>query len=239
MKVFGFLFLFLAILASGVSAQQAESRAELIVISGGPALRAWEEYRVPADQHDRYAGNFIKAAHIRMQGMRRTQPQGQLTWAIYRPAYTSRDREDAVRQPPYQCNIAEIQTRAATVDAKIFWFSTTPQLMNYLNNRKGRPIAHLEYFGHSNKYAFLFDYSSDILGVSTCYLHASDLKGLRGGIFTRNAHIQSWGCHTAEYMSQIFKRRTGHPMIGAVGKTDYSAIADNVSLPAVNGRWGQ
>jgi hypothetical protein len=28
-------------------------------------------------------------------------------------------------------------------------------------------------------------------------------------------------------------------MIGAVGKTDYSAISDNVSLPAVNGRWGQ
>jgi len=28
-------------------------------------------------------------------------------------------------------------------------------------------------------------------------------------------------------------------MIGAVGKTDYSAIKDNVTLPAVNGRWGQ
>lgn len=217
----------------------ADAGGEHIVVSGGPALRHWEEYRIPSDQHDRYGGNFIKAAHIRMQGLRRSHPGAALTWMIYRPAYEARDREDAVRRPPYVCDMREIQDRAAHVGARIVWFSSTPQLISYLNNRRGRLIDSFEYFGHSNKYAFLFDYSCDILGVSTCYLHAKDLRSIRGGAFSRGAHIQSWGCHTAEYMSQVFRRRTGRPMIGAVGKTDYSAISDNVSLPAVNGRWGQ
>ena len=239
MKAIRYLLLCLFSLAAPSVAQHDYTREEFIVVSGGPALRQWEEYRVPADQHDRYAGNFIKAAHHRMRGIRRVHPQAQLTWLIHRPGYVARDREDALRRPPYVCDMAEIQQRANDVGATIQWFTTTDQFLAYLNNRRGRLIASLEYFGHSNKYAFLFDYSNDILGVSTCYLHASDLKRLRGGLFARGAHVQSWGCHTAEYMSQIFRKRTGIPMIGAVGKTDYSTIGDNVSLPAVNGRWGQ
>ena len=40
-------------------------------------------------------------------------------------------------------------------------------------------------------------------------------------------------------MSRIWKKQTGVPMIGASGKTDFSAIKDNVTLPTVNGRWMQ
>ena len=85
----------------------------------------------------------------------------------------------------------------------------------------------------------LFDYSNDVLGVSTCYLHVTDLRRLRRGLFTSDAHVQSWGCHTGEYMSSVWKSATGHPMIGAVGKTDYTAIKDGKTLPAVGGRWTQ
>jgi hypothetical protein len=66
-----------------------------------------------------------------------------------------------------------------------------------------------------------------------------DLRRIRRGLFTRNAHVQSWGCHTAEYMSGVWKKATGVPMIGAIGKTDYRAIGDNVSLPSIGGRWAQ
>src|SRR5436189_6442873 len=96
---------------------------EYIVVSGGPALRKWEDYRVPAEQHDRYAGNFIKAAHIRLQQIRVEHPQAQLTWLVFRPAYSSRDREDAVRQPPFTCYTNEINERAGKVGARIVWFS--------------------------------------------------------------------------------------------------------------------
>lgn len=220
------VLLFLLSCTALVSAQ------EYIIVSGGPSLRKWEDYRVSAEQHDRYAGNFIKAASHRMEGMRREKPALQFTWLIYRPAYTARDREDAVRRPPYTCYTSEIMERAARANARIEWFSTKEGLISYLNNRSRGKIAHLEFFVHSNKYAFLFDYSNDHLGVSTCYLHCVDLRRIHKGLFTRGAHVQSWGCHTAEYMSAVWKRATGTPMIGAVGKTDYRSIGDNVSLPS-------
>lgn len=211
---------------------------EYIVVSGGPALRKWEDYRVPAEQHDRYAGNFAKAAHIRLQQIRVANPQAQLTWMIYRPAYNTRDREDAVRRPPYTCFTNEIVERASKVGARIEWFSSKDGLINYINNRSRGKIANLEFFVHSNKYAFLFDYSNEVMGVSTCYLHSVDLRRIHRGLFTGNAHVQSWGCHTGEYMSGVWKRATGTPMMGAIGKTDYRAIGDNVSLPAC-GSWSR
>jgi len=226
-------------MAGTAAAQHNYDAEEFVIVSGGPSLRMWEDYRVPAEQHDRYAGNFIKAAHHRMRQIRAQHPAAQLTWLIYRPAYVTRDREDMQRRPPYTCYTSEILERAAKCGARIVWFGTKDFLINYLNNRGGRKIADLEFFVHSNKYAFLFDYSNDILGVSTCYLHSVDLRRIRRGIFTKNAHVQSWGCHTAEYMSAIWKKATGVPMIGAVGKTDYRAISDNVSLPSIGGRWSR
>jgi hypothetical protein len=40
-------------------------------------------------------------------------------------------------------------------------------------------------------------------------------------------------------MSAVWKKATGVPMIGAIGKTDYRAIGDNVSLPTIGGRWSR
>lgn len=233
------LILCLLTLTGSVFAQHNYAAEEFIVVSGGPALRKWEDYRVAEEQHDRYGGNFAKAAHIRLEQLRKLHgPAAQLTWLIYRPAYDARDREDAVRRPPYTCSIGEINERAAKCGARIVWFSSKDFLINYLNNRGGRKIADLEFFVHSNKYAFLFDYSSDILGVSTCYLHSVDLRRIHRGLFTSGALVQSWGCHTGEYMSGVWKKATGVPMIGAIGKTDYKSIGDNVSLPLC-ARWGR
>ncbi|HWB06137.1 MAG TPA: hypothetical protein VG796_24155 [Verrucomicrobiales bacterium] len=234
------LLLFLLALSGSAIAQRNLAAEEFIVVSGGPALRAWEDYRVPEEQHDRYAGNFIKAAHIRLEQIRAEQgPTAKLTWLVYRPAYVSRDREDQARNPPYTCYTSEIVARAAKCGANIVWFSNKDFVINYLNYRNGRKIADLEFFVHSNKYAFLFDYSNDLLGVSTCYLHSRELKRIHKGLFTRDARVQSWGCHTAEFMSAAWKKATGVPLIGAIGKTDYRAIGDNVSLPSIGGRWSR
>lgn len=240
MHLFRLLLVLLIGTAGSAFAQHNYAAEEFIVVSGGPALRAWEDYRVPEEQHDRYAGNFVKAAHIRLQQLRSQHgPAAPLTWLIHRPGYLTREREDMVRQPPYTCYLSEINQRAANCGARVVWFSSRDFLINYLNSRGGRKIAGLEFFTHSNKYAFLFDYSNEILGVSTCYLHSVDLRRIHRGLFTKNALVKSWGCHTAEYMSAVWKKATGVPMIGAIGKTDYRAIADNVSLPSIGGRWSQ
>jgi hypothetical protein len=234
------LLLFLLGLSGSAMAQHNYAAEEFIVVSGGPAMRVWEDYRVAPEQHDKYAGNFIKAAHIRLEQIRAEQgPAAKLTWLIYRPAYVAREREDQQRRPPYTCDIAEINARAAKCGANIVWFNNKDFVINYLNARGGKKIADLEFFVHSNKYAFLFDYSNETLGVSTCYLHCVDLKRIHRGLFTKDARVQSWGCHTAEYMSGIWKKAVGVPLIGAIGKTDYRAIGDNVSLPTIGGRWSR
>lgn len=227
-------------LTATAPAQRDYAREEYLILSGGPAMRSWEEYRPPGDQHDRYWGNFIRAARIRIDQLRAQQGAAlNITWLVYRPAYESREREDAVKRPPYLCTLSEITTLAAERGVRLLWFSNTNFLVSYLNNRGGRQLSGFEFYGHSNRYCFLFDYSNEILGVSSCYLHCADLHRLRRGLFTRNAHVQSYGCHTGEYMSRIWKQATGVPMLGAVGKTDFSAIKDNVTLPTVNGRWVQ
>ncbi len=233
------LFILLALLPAA-HAQHDYAREEFVIVSGGPALREWEDYRVGADQHDRYAGNFIKAAHHRMMQMRRSHGEGaRITWLVYRPGYETREREDNRRRPPFVCPVSEINSRAANVRARLVWFNSRDFLINYLNQRGGGKLGGFEFFGHSNKYAFLFDYGNDVLGASTSFLHSKDLVRLRSGIFAPGALAKSWGCHTAEYMSRYFKKATGQPLIGAIGKTDYRAISDNKSLPTVGGRWGQ
>lgn len=221
----------------------AQAGGEYVICSGGPALRRWEEYRMANDRHDRYWGNFITAARIRMQDIRAQQGPGvNLVWLIYRPGYVSRQIEDRKSSTvEYVCDMSLIDAAAAKVNARIVWFSTTQEFVSYLNSHTGsRRMTGFEYFGHSNKYCFLFDYSNELLGCSTTYLHQKHLRSLRRGIFTSDAIVKSWGCHTGESMSSYWQKATGHPMWGATGKTDFTAIKDNKSLPVVvGGRWVQ
>lgn len=232
------------LLFTALSPARAQS-PEYVICCGGPALRKFEEYRVPDDRHDRYWGNFTKAAAIRMTQLRNQLGPGlNLTWLIYKPSYLSRAVEDASSTTvQYRCDLGEIQTIASKVGARIVWFSSTPEFASFMNSHTRNRMAGFEYFGHSNKYCFLFDYSGEILGASACYLHVKNLGVLRSGIFTPNAFVKSWGCNMADgedSMYRAWKSVTGHSMIAADGKTDYSAIKDGVTLPIVNGRgWKQ
>ena len=171
-------------------AQRNYAQEEYVILSGGPALRYWEEYRAPKDQHDRYWGNFIRAARIRIDQLRAQHgPSINITWLVYRPGYETRQREDAVKRPQYLCTTAEISTLANERGIRLLWFNNTNFVISYLNNRGGRKMSGFEFYGHSNKYCFLFDYSNDILGVSSCYLHCVDLRRLNRGLFTSDAIV--------------------------------------------------
>ena len=54
--------------------------------------------------------------------------------------------------------------------------------------------------------------------------------------FAKNAFVKSWGCHTGESMSKIFKTQTGLTMIGATGKTQYMTHELPI-LSTAGGRW--
>ena len=212
----------LLVLLAAFIVQSAHAQSfEYIIVSGGPALRKWENLRLAGEQHDRWWGNFIATAMARVKEIQKAQPGMPITWLVYRDAYTRRTAEDG---KPYS---VWIQEKQAKYGIKVVWFSSGNDVINYINsgqNRSRTKIAGFEFFGHSNMYCFMFDYSSEIYAVSTAWLHQSDLKRIRASAFAPNAYCQSWGCHTGEAMSEAWKTATGLWLIGAYGKTDYTDL---------------
>ena len=225
----------LLVLGFALSAAAAE-QPEYILLSGGPALRKWEDIRRNGEQHDRFWGNFIRTARSRIEQLQHTQPGIAITWLVYEDAYARRSVEDK------RSVTALVESVRDKYHVKLVWIHNGDDVIRYLNNGQSRSrvkVSGFEYFGHSNKYCFMFDYSSDIYAVSTSWLHQHDLNRIHSSDFAPNAFCKSWGCHTGEAMSQMWKKATGLRMIGANGKTDYTDLELHNNLPHIGdgARW--
>ncbi len=207
------------------------TRAEHVIVAGGPALRKWENYRVPADQHDRWWANFIRASTLRMEEIRKAYgPGASIVWMVYQPGYQARGREDG---QPYTSWITQLASKNR---ATLIWFDSGGGFIQQLNSRPRGSVETFDFFGHSNRYCFMFDYSADIMAASKAWLHERDLPRIKASIFTRNAYCKSWGCHTGESMSAVWKSATGIALEGARGPTTYVPVGQG-KMPAVNGGW--
>ena len=219
--------------SSFAQGQEPREPGETIIVAGGVSLWAWEKWK--AQPHDNWWMNFIRASRIRIEQIKAANPQQQITLLVYRPSYVSRGRQD---NRDYLSLVTSVRD---AFGVKLMWFDSTRQLVNYLNQGQPRDrvkINNFEYFGHSNKACLLFDYSNMIDSASKCWLHENDLGQIRRGIFTRDALVRSWGCHTGESMSQKFRSATGTPMWGMIGKSQYM----DETLPvhaAAGGRWAR
>jgi hypothetical protein len=208
-----------------------QTPGETIIISGGVSLWEWEKWK--AAPHDNWWMNFVRAARIRIEEIKAQNPNAQITWLVYKPAYVSRSKQDA------NDLIGHITSVRDTFGVKLVFFNETADLIRYINQGQPRnsvKIVDFEYFGHSNKACWMFDYSNNIDSASKVWLHERDLGQIRRGIFSRDAYVKSWGCHTGESMSKKFVSATGMPMIGAIGKTQY--MTDELPiLSSAGGRW--
>ncbi len=205
--------------------------AEHVIVCGGPALRKWENYRVPDDQHDRWWANFVRASTLRMAEIRTEHgKEAPLVWLVYKPGYEARGKEDG---KPYTTWITEQATKR---NATLIWFHSSGDYISKINSRQRGSVLTYDYFGHSNKYAFMFDYGSDIMAASTAWLHERDIPRLKSSIFAKSAHCKSWGCHTGESMSNVWKRHLGTPLEGARGKTLYTMVGQG-KMPVGYGGW--
>lgn len=205
--------------------------AEHVIVCGGPALRKWENYRVKDDQHDRWWANFVRASTLRMAEVRLAYgKQAPLVWLVYKPGYVARGREDG---KPYT---EWIGMQASKRNATLIWFNSTGDYIAKINSRPRGSVVTYDYFGHSNKYAFMFEYGSDIMAVSTAWLHERDIPRLKSSIFAKNAYCKSWGCHTGQSMSGVWKKHIGIPLEGANGKTLYTMVGRG-QMPKGFGGW--
>lgn len=231
------LFFALLVLATLTGARAQEAQREYILLSGGPSLIEWEKFK--AAPHDNWWGNFIRAARVRIEQIRKEHgPDARITWLVYRPGYARR----AARQDKSDL-LANITSVRDKYGVNLVWFDNTSQVINYLNAGQPRDrvkIANFEFYGHSNKACFMFDYSNEIDSASKVWLHESELRQIHRGIFTRDALVKSWGCHTGESMSKAWRDATGKRMIGAIGKTNYADGHLRGWIPALSpgGRWG-
>lgn len=208
----------------------ADAAREHVIISGGVSLDKWERYK--EQPHDRWAMNFVRAARIRIQEIRAQDAAAQITWLVYRPAYERRGAEDG------KDLVSLVESVRDAYKLRLVYFSSGPEVLAYLLRGRERSkikVCDFEYFGHSNKACWMFDYSNFIDSASKAWLHEDELHSLRPEIFTPDCHAKSWGCHTGESMSMRFRDATGIRMWGAVGKTQYRTE----ELPMLSSRWGR
>lgn len=207
------------------------SAYEHVILTGGPALRKWENYRVATDRHDKWWANFIRASTLQMDILSSQQSsQESITWYVYKKGYIQRGAEDS---KPYTTWIQEQATKRG---AKLVWIDSGDDFIRAFNKQPSGRTKTFNYFGHSNKHCFLLDYSAQILGVSASWIHEADLEKISRAPFQRKAVCKSWGCYSGESMNRFWKQATGQRLIGAKGKTDYSALSFG-QMPTVNGRW--
>ncbi|MFM2221569.1 MAG: hypothetical protein RLZZ553_1317 [Verrucomicrobiota bacterium] len=212
---------------------QSMGWADHVIVSGGPSLKRWEQYRVPQDQHDRWWANFIRGGTMRMDEIRKVYGnQSSIVWIVYRPAYEMRGREDG------QNYVGMIEQQAGKRGASLIWIRSGSDLIRALNERGRGAIQTFDYFGHSNKHCFCLDYGTEIIATSTQWLHENDLGRIRSSVFSPHAYCKSWGCHTGESMSRHWKSKLGVTLEGAKGKTDYRTLAQG-KFPAVSGGWAR
>lgn len=204
---------------------------EHVILCGGPALRKWENLRVPNERHDQWWANFVRASTIRMADIRLTYgKQAKLVWIVYRPGYATRGQEDRKPYPTW------IQEQAAKRNCELVWVNSGAQAIAAINARPRRSVVTFDFFGHSNRHAFLLDYGNEIMAVSKAWIHESELGKIQGSVFADRARCQSYGCHTGESMSRYWFQKVGTRLIGANGKTDYAVVGRGI-LPTVSGSW--
>ena len=220
----------LAFVALGALPALADSHRENIVISGGVSLLKWEQYK--SEPHDKWWMNFVRAGRIRIAQIREADPEARITWLVYKPAYVRRRTQEG------KDLLKVIDSVRDAYGVNRVYFSTAAELVAYLNEGQKREqvkISNFEYFGHSNKACWMFDYSNYIDSASKVWLHETELTQLRPGIFTKDAFAKSWGCHSGESMIVHFRKATGVRMWGVTGKTQYQT--DELPVPAT--RWGR
>ena len=209
--------IFLGLILCAAIAARAE---DIVLISGGPALRSHERFK--PNTHDRYWANFIDSDLARVKELRQELPKDRITWLVFRPGYLRRGSEDK------QDYLKILEERGQLHGLTPIYFDDKDQFFTLLR-RDGSParpkIARLEYYGHSNKKCWMFDYSNRVDGgaIEPLVVHVDDLENISGSSFTPNAMCVSYGCHSGEEFSQRWRMIVGRPMVGAVGKTDYSA----------------
>src|SRR5438552_18101189 len=183
------LVYFLSIFALGSQAASPVSGEDIIRV-GGPSMYQWEKYKTYP--HDHWWANFIRAARIRTEKLRNQRgSDAKITWLVYRQGYEDRAKQER------QDLISLIGSVRDKLNLNLVWFGPGSAVINYLNNGQPRDqvkVIGFEYFGHSNRACFMFDYSNNIDSACKSWLHDSELTKINRRVLVGNAKRKGWAC---------------------------------------------
>ena len=214
-------------------APAAPATPEYIVLIGGPSLMKWEKYKGNM-AHDLWWANFVRAGRIRTEQLReKNGPDIKITWLVYKKGYVERGAQEGKDLLGF---IASVRDK---FNLNLVYFDQGQEVIDYLNNGQPRDqvkVEFFEFFGHSNKACFMFDYSNGLDSASKSWLHESELVKIKRSAFARDATVRSWGCHSGESMSKKWRAAVGNRMFGAIGKTQYMTHELPI-LSSPGGKW--
>ncbi len=208
------------------------SQAVDVILTGGVALKSWEKYRGD-DAHDNWWANFIRASTVQLYAINKRDPNAKILWIVFKPSYVTRSTEEG--KPLVQW----IEEHSKKYKAKLVWITTDDEAYAAINAapKLGGLIKNFTFFGHSNAFAFMLDYSNDIIGTSSSWMHERDLAGrLNPAAFARDAECWSYGCYTGASMSKKWREAIGVPLWGNTKATRYHPVSEG-RLPEGVGRW--
>ena len=152
-------------------------------------MHQWEQYK--AQPHDHWWANFVHAARLRTDELRQQLgPDAKITWLVYKQGYIDRATQEK------QDLISHIESVRDKYNLNLVWFNRGEEVISYLNRGQDRTrvkVAGFEFFGHSNKACFMFDYSSNLDSASKSWLHESDLVENRSPYFRARRLCQKLG----------------------------------------------
>ncbi len=205
------------------------TEATEVILTGGVALRSWENYRGKS-AHDNWWANFVRASTIRMEHIYAQSPNASITWIVYRPAYITRGKEQGKNL------VRNIEETAAKFKVRLVWVDTAKDAYKAINKTKA-PITSFYYFGHSNAHAWMLDYSNSIIGSSKQWMHEKDLAThINRNLFSPKADCRSYGCYTGQSMTYLWRKAFGIPLWGNTDSTRYQPVGEG-RLPEGAGTW--
>src|SRR2546426_7774948 len=161
------LAIFFLVCTATISEGNSVPGGEYIIVVGGPSLHEWEKYK--AQPHDHWWANFVHSARVRTEQLRaELGPDVMITWLVYGQGYKDRDKQEN------QDLIANINSVGEKYHLNLVYFGKGAEVINYFNSgqpRSSLKIAGFEYFGHSNRACFMFDYSNVLDSASKSWLH--------------------------------------------------------------------
>ena len=175
---------------------------EYIILVGGPSMYQWEKYK--AFPHDHWWANFVRAARLRTEQLRsQLGPDTKITWLVYKQGYVDRAKQE------HQDLISLIGTVRDKFNINLVWFGPGKEVIDYLNNGQPRDqvkVTGFEYFGHSNRACFMFDYSNNIDSACKSWLHENDLTQNQSPCLRARRLRQELGLpHRREHVQEVVR----------------------------------